>query len=243
LKVFDPSGRNVAIFMTSFGTFLRINMRGLITNIRDRIYCRKTKASTSNSKSSPSQYNSPDCMQRFQRFFHFSMRVWYACLGMACNCRVVFSCISSTSWNRFPFRVLLAWGRRRSSRGPNLVSKAGGEPRGCCAWPKIPWYSGPRGMAHCRGAEARYRKTICEAVSDELHLEGVADSLIQGLALGRKLVMHRSSASKKSISIVLTFDRTCLAFIGRGHDGVFHCDSTLFLRMLVVAFRTFLWPS
>jgi hypothetical protein len=32
-------------------------------------------------------------------------------------------------------------------------------------------------MAQCRGAEARYRKTICEAVSDELHLEGVAERL------------------------------------------------------------------
>jgi hypothetical protein len=32
-------------------------------------------------------------------------------------------------------------------------------------------------MAHCRGAEARYRKTICEAVSDEVHLEGVAERL------------------------------------------------------------------
>jgi hypothetical protein len=30
---------------------------------------------------------------------------------------------------------------------------------------------------HCRGAEARYRKTICEAVSDELHLEGVVERL------------------------------------------------------------------
>jgi hypothetical protein len=32
-------------------------------------------------------------------------------------------------------------------------------------------------MALCRGAEARYRKTICEAVSDEVHLEGVAERL------------------------------------------------------------------
>jgi hypothetical protein len=60
---------------------------------------------------------------------------------------------------------------------PNLVSKAGGEPRGCCAWPRIPSHSGPRGMMHCRGTEARYWKTICEALSDELHLEGVAERL------------------------------------------------------------------
>jgi hypothetical protein len=32
-------------------------------------------------------------------------------------------------------------------------------------------------MGHYRGAEARCRKTICEAVSDELHLEGVAERL------------------------------------------------------------------
>jgi hypothetical protein len=44
------------------------------------------------------------------------------------------------------------------------VSKVGGEPRGCCAWPRIPWYSGPHGMAHCCGAEARYQKTkiLCQ---------------------------------------------------------------------------------
>jgi hypothetical protein len=32
-------------------------------------------------------------------------------------------------------------------------------------------------MAHFRGAETRYRKTMCEAVSDELNLEGVAERL------------------------------------------------------------------
>jgi hypothetical protein len=52
-------------------------------------------------------------------------------------------------------------------------------------------------MAHCRGAEDRYRETICDAVSDELS--------------GRRTQMSWT-------------------------------DSTLFLRMLVVAFRAFLWP-
>jgi hypothetical protein len=32
-------------------------------------------------------------------------------------------------------------------------------------------------MAHCHGTEARYRKTICEAISDELHLKDVAEQL------------------------------------------------------------------
>jgi hypothetical protein len=32
-------------------------------------------------------------------------------------------------------------------------------------------------MVHCRGAEAKYRKTIFEEVSDELHLKGVAERL------------------------------------------------------------------
>jgi hypothetical protein len=57
-------------------------------------------------------------------------------------------------------------------------------------------------MVHCRVAEARYRKTICEAVSDELLLEGVAEcyvhSLIHGLALGKKLVMHQTLRVKES---------------------------------------------
>jgi hypothetical protein len=96
---------------------------------------------------------------------------------MACNCRVVFSCISATSWIVSPSGCSSAWERRRSRRGQNLVSKTGGEPRGCCAWPRIPWHSGPRGMAHCHGAESRYQKTICEAVSKELHLESVVEQL------------------------------------------------------------------
>jgi hypothetical protein len=70
-----------------------------------------------------------------------------------------------------------AWGRGRSRRGRNMVSRAGREPRGCYAWPRIPLHSEPRGKAHCHGAEARYRKTICEAVSDELHLKCVAERL------------------------------------------------------------------
>jgi hypothetical protein len=57
-------------------------------------------------------------------------------------------------------------------------------------------------MAHCRGAEAKYRKTICEAVSDELHLEGVAERLCRqsdyGLAWGKKLVIHHSLRVKES---------------------------------------------
>jgi hypothetical protein len=40
-------------------------------------------------------------------------------------------------------------GRGRSRRGPNLVSKADGEPRGCCAWPRIP---GKPGNKFCRHA-------------------------------------------------------------------------------------------
>jgi hypothetical protein len=58
---------------------------------------------------------------------------------------------------------------------------------------------------------------------------GYVDSLIHGLALGKKLVMHQTSASKKAISIVLTFDRNGLAFFGLGDDGVFHFDDMCFV--------------
>jgi hypothetical protein len=154
----------------------------LFRNIRDRIYCMKTKASTSYSKLSPSKYDPPNCMQRFQRSFHFSMHVWWASLGMARNCRVVFSCISATSWNRFPFRVLFSLGKRKKLQG----SKVGGEPQGCCAWPRIPRHSGPRSMAHCHGAASRYWKTICEVISDELHLEGIAERLCRQSGIGEE---------------------------------------------------------
>jgi hypothetical protein len=43
-----------------------------------------------------------------------------------------------------------------------------------------------------------YWKTICEAVSDEPHLEGgYVDSLIHGLALGKKLEMHQNLRVKE----------------------------------------------
>jgi hypothetical protein len=58
-------------------------------------------------------------------------------------------------------------------------------------------------MAHCCGAEARYQKTICGAVSVELHLKGLqngyVDSLIHGLALGKKLMMHQTLRIKESV--------------------------------------------
>jgi hypothetical protein len=57
-------------------------------------------------------------------------------------------------------------------------------------------------MAHCRGAEARYQKTIVwpfptNCVSKALQ-NGYVDSLIHGLALGKKLVMHQTLRVKKS---------------------------------------------
>jgi hypothetical protein len=46
---------------------------------------------------------------------------------------------------------------------------------------------------------------------------------------GRNSWCTRASTSKKAISIVLTFDRTCLAFFGLGDDGVFHCYDICFV--------------
>jgi hypothetical protein len=113
-------------------------------------------------------------MQRFQRSFHFqcmSGRLVLEWPVTAVSYLVVSPrCLEIVS----PSWCSCAWGRGKRLRGPNLVSKTGW---GCCAWPRIPWHSGLPGMAHCRGAEARYRKTICEAVSNELHLEGVAEQL------------------------------------------------------------------
>jgi hypothetical protein len=61
---------------------------------------------------------------------------------------------------------------------------------------------GLRGMVHCRGAETRYRKTICEAfpmnsISKALQ-NSYVDSLIHGLALRKKLVMHQILCIKES---------------------------------------------
>jgi hypothetical protein len=57
-------------------------------------------------------------------------------------------------------------------------------------------------MAHCCGAEARYQKTICEAISDELHLEGIAEQLCRQSdswsGVGEKLMMYQTLHVKES---------------------------------------------
>jgi hypothetical protein len=153
---------------------LQLFVRGLIKNIQGRIYCIKIKASTRyllqgmtlqivcSDSSDPSTFH---CM---------SGRLVWEWPATAMSYLVVsLQHLEIVS----PSGCSPAWGRGRSHRGPNLMSKVGGEPRGCCAWPRIPWHSGPRGMAHCHGMEARYWTTVCEAVSDELHLEGVPERL------------------------------------------------------------------
>jgi hypothetical protein len=89
----DTDYTEFKITKTHFLAFIDVYVWGLIKNIRDRIYCRKMKASTSYSKLSPSKYDPPDCMQQ--------------------SCRVV----SATSWNCFPFRVLFSLRKRKKSQG------------------------------------------------------------------------------------------------------------------------------
>jgi hypothetical protein len=121
------------------------------------------------------------------------------------------------------------------------VSKVGGEPWGCCAWPIIPWYSGPRDMVHCHGAEARYWKTICEAVSDELHLESIAERLCRqsdswsGIGEETRDAPDPRRQRKRS---ALSWHLTGLASL-----SLAEVTMALFLQKLVVAFHTFLWPS
>jgi hypothetical protein len=57
-------------------------------------------------------------------------------------------------------------------------------------------------MTHFRGAEARYRMAIFETVSDELHLEGVAQQLCRQFdswsGVWKKLVIYQTLRFKKS---------------------------------------------
>jgi hypothetical protein len=121
---------------------------------------------------------------------------------MACNCRVVFSCMSAVSWNRFPFRVLFSLGKRKKSLGAKTDRRAGGEPRGCYAWPRMSWHSGSRGIVQCHGAEASTRRPFVRpfpmnCISKALQY-GYVDILIHGLALGKKLVTHQTLCVKES---------------------------------------------
>jgi hypothetical protein len=109
---------------------------------------------------------------------------------------------------------------------------------------EFPDTSGPRGMAHCHGAESRDRKTICEAVSDELNLEGVAERLCRqsdswsGVGEETRDAPDPLRQRKRSSSSM-----DVQPFLNRKYYSNVLANSTLFLRMLVVAFRTFLWPS
>jgi hypothetical protein len=57
-------------------------------------------------------------------------------------------------------------------------------------------------MAHCHGAEARYQKTIYKPVSDELHLEGIAERLCRQSdswsGIGEETRMHLTLRVKES---------------------------------------------
>jgi hypothetical protein len=56
---------------------------------------------------------------------------------------------------------------------------------------------------------------------------GYVDSLIHGLALGKKFAMHQTLRVKESY--VLTFDRTYFAFFDRGDDGVCNFEDICFV--------------
>jgi hypothetical protein len=125
------------IMSTLFYWFL-LRVRGLIKNIPDTIYFKKTKSSTSYSKLSTStttlQIVCSDSSDP-STFQCMSGRLVWELPATAVSYLVV-------SPRRLeivsPSGCSSAWGRGRSRRGPKLVSNAGGEPRGCCAWPRIP---------------------------------------------------------------------------------------------------------
>jgi hypothetical protein len=89
---------------------------------------------------------------------------------MACNCRVVFSCISATSWNRFPFRVIFSLGKRKKSKGAKSGESGGWGTTGMLCLAKnsltlgAAWHGA---LSWCRSQVSedhlwgRFRRTAC----------------------------------------------------------------------------------
>jgi hypothetical protein len=95
-------------------------------------------------------------------------------------------------------------------------------------------------MTHCHGEEARYWKTICEAVSDKLHLKRVAEQLCRQSdswsGIGeetcdapdpqhqRKLSLHLTELASDSSAEVMTAS-SIVAFVlsqGQSHKPMIH---------------------
>jgi hypothetical protein len=125
---------------------------GLIKNIQDVIYCKKTSAFSS-------------------YYWVFSFKVgcsrlcsvipvilFSACVvgpyGMANICKL-YSVLSVVCLSVFsPSVWSSAWGAAISHRVPSV------KPQKCCALPKSPWHSGPLCTLHCPKAEAGSRSHV-----------------------------------------------------------------------------------
>ena len=139
-------------------------------NIWDWIYCRKTEAIWSNSASFPSEQEPPNCK--------------YLCLpaNLLFSASVAdlfrkglqppswIQCYLHNVFKSFPLLVRYSsLGTEESRREPDLMSKAGGELQGRCAWPLRDAHDA---LSRCR---SQLPRTTCKAVSGELHLEGFAE--------------------------------------------------------------------
>jgi hypothetical protein len=89
------------------------------------------------------------------------------------------------------------------TQGPNLVSKVGGEPQGCCAWlgqefPDTQGHVAWRIVVQKPGTRRPFVRPFLTNCFSKALQNGYVDSLIHDLVLGKKLVMHQTLRIKES---------------------------------------------
>lgn len=125
-----------------------------------------------------------------------------------------------------------------SRREPDLISKVGGELQGCCAWLLR---DAQVASSRCRSQVPR---TICKAVSGELHLEGVAEPFCRrsdtcgGL---REEILEAPifPIRKKQLAFLLFLTAISALLKLKCHPIVLDRLSSVF-RLLFIAFQAFL---
>jgi len=133
---------------------------GLIKNIQDIIYCKKTEALSSYCW----VFSFKEGCSRLCAVIPVILLLFNASVvgpfGMANIC-MLYSFVSVVCLEIFsPSTWSLAWGAAIIHRVPNVVGKVNVKPLKCCALPRSPWHSGPLATLHCQNAEAGTRSHV-----------------------------------------------------------------------------------
>ena len=170
------------------------------------------------------KYSPCETMHLCRRVFQLSKQLWNPCKVMPCRAIVVFAFTLSKSSKWFPLRSFSFWGPGKGHRVPNPVNREGGSVGSCIFCPKLSdtqggvrWHTvamkSPLPALPPVGEFSSHRVShAAERPSKTSYWQFDQGGTISFCTL--------PFASKKQISIVLTFDFTWQAFLGRFWDNI-----------------------